>query len=152
MMNKPVTFSLILMVLLLVPLTLFAGSREEAKALAIKAADYIDSNGIDNAVDVMHATDGGFQEGELYVFVLAMDGVILIHGTNPKLEGKNLIGVKDPNGVYFTKNMIEAGKTKGEGWIDYMWKNPKTKKLANKEAFVKKVNSIDAVVGVGYYK
>lgn len=142
----------VLTLLLIFPLALSAASRDQAQALAEKAVDYIEANGIDKSKTEMENPNGEFIDGELYVFVQKFDGTLMIHGTNPKLVGKTLMGMKDPNGVYFVKEMIKAGKTKGSGWVKYVWKNPKTGKLAPKVSYVKKIPSLDAVAGVGIYE
>ena len=142
----------VLMLLVLLPLSVTAAEREQAKQLAEKAAAYIEANGIEVARKAMHDKNSEFIDGELYVFVQSFDGVMLIHGTNAKLEGKNLSNLKDLNGVYFPKEMIKLGKNPGSGWVEYMWKHPTTKKLTPKVSYVTKIKNMDAVAGVGIFE
>ena len=47
-------------------------------------------------------------------------------------------------------NGNEPAKKDGEGWVDYKWPNPTTKKVEGKSSYVKKVG--DLIIGVGIYK
>jgi len=148
-LNKTFFFGLI--ALFMLPMQLSAASKDDARAFAEKAAAYINQHGVENSLDIMHDKNGEFHDGELYVFALKFDGVTVIHGVNPKLEGKNLINAKDPKGTYFVKEMTKAAKEQGSGWVHYMWKHPKTKKLTNKVSYVKRIGSKELYVGVGVY-
>ena len=76
---------------------------------------------------------------------------MIAHGSNPKLVGKDLMELKDPEGRFMVKMAIEVAKSKGHGWTEnYKFKNPTTEKLQEKAMFVERVG--DAYVGVGIYK
>jgi len=129
-----------------------AGARtaDEAKAFAEKAVAHIKSVGEEKAFADFSRTDGGYVDGELYMFCYAPDGTNKAHGGNPSFVGKNLIGVKDPDGFPVNAEIIKLGMDKGTGWIDFKWPNPVSKKIETKSAYVIKVN--DNVCGSGYYK
>ncbi|WP_445768645.1 cache domain-containing protein [Rheinheimera sp.] len=55
-----------------------------------------------------------------YMFVYDSQGVNIVHGSNQALEGRNLIDLKDPNGVLLIRELIDVGK-KGGGFVEYMW-------------------------------
>jgi signal transduction histidine kinase len=78
-------------------------------------------------------------------------GVVLVHGANEKLVGKNLIDFKDQNGKLFVQELISTGN-KGEGWVDYDFTNPTTKKVEGKSSFVKRIPGFDGIVLVGAYR
>ena len=81
----------------------------------------------------------------------ALGGKVLGHGANPKLVGKDLIGLKDPDGKLFIKMIDDLAKSKGKGWTEnYKFRNPVTDKVADKAIYVERVG--DAWVGVGVYK
>jgi signal transduction histidine kinase len=61
-----------------------------------------------------------------------------------------MMGAKDADGKLFMKEMVDVGKMKGKGSIDYKWENPKTKKVEQKSSYVEKVD--DVILGCGYYK
>ncbi len=140
------------LILLSQPLLATADIRDDAQALTAKAATYVEQNGIDAARQAFQQKGGEYYPSGLYVFVQDMDGKTLIHAANPKLDGKVLIKMKDPKGVYFIKDMVEIAKTEGSGWINYMWKNPETAKLAAKVTYVQKIDGMDAFVGSGYFQ
>jgi signal transduction histidine kinase len=77
-------------------------------------------------------------------------GVIVAHPKNPKLIGKNLLEVPDPDGKFFRKEIQEVAKTKGTGWVDYKYTNPETKKVELKTTYLKKVG--DLIICCGIYK
>jgi cytochrome c len=126
------------------------GTPEEAKAMVEKAAALITSEGQDKAFAVIDNSSGPFVNGDLYVFVTSFDEVTLAHGTNKALIGKNLLHVKDADGKLFVQAKIDLAKTKGEGWTDYKWPNPVSKKIEDKSSFIKRVD--DTFVGCGVYK
>ena len=63
--------------------------------------------------------------GTEYFFVLDQKGVVIAHGTDAKLVGKDLTGAKDPNGVAFISAMLTAARAKAEGgFASYAWPKP----------------------------
>jgi signal transduction histidine kinase len=94
--------------------------------------------------------NGNWVVGELYIFCQAPDGVILAHGANPALIGRNFSNVIDPDGKPANKEINRVGFTYGEGWVHFKWPNPVTNKVQPKSAWVVKVND-EAVCGSGYY-
>ena len=126
------------------------GTAAEAKALLDKAVVFYKANGQDKAFAAFNDSKGQFVSKDLYIFALDMNGKILSHGANAGLIGKDMMGAKDADGKLFMKDMVETGKTKGKGTIDYKWENPKTKKVEQKSSYVEKVDGV--VLGCGYYK
>lgn len=128
-----------------------ATTPDETKAFVEKAIAHIKSAGPDKAFADFSRPDGGFVAGELYMFCYAPDGTNKAHGGNPAFVGKNLLGVKDPDGVQVNAEIIKLAMAKGTGWIDFKWPNPVTKKVGSKTAYVAKVDD-QTVCGSGYYK
>jgi cytochrome c len=126
------------------------GTRAEATAMVEKAATLLTQEGKDKAFAAFDDHSGPFVDGDLYIFVLDMNGTTVAHGTNKALIGKNLLNFKDADGNYFVKSFISVATTKGEGWVDYKWSNPVSKKVDDKSSFVKKVG--DYIIGCGVYK
>jgi cytochrome c len=128
------------------------GSADEAKALVEKGLAHVKAVGPEKAYADFNDKDSGkWLNKDLYIVVLKFDGTILAHGVNKGLLGKNLIDVKDPDGKFFTREMIESGK-KGGSWTDYGFTDPVTKKIAAKSSFTKAIPGQEAVLGVGIYK
>lgn len=86
----------------------------------------------------------------LSVFVNKMDGMTAAHSTNERLIGKNVFELKDPSGKAFIQEMAQVTASKGEGWVEYKFVDPSTKKLAPRAAFVKRIPGYDGFVGSSY--
>lgn len=123
---------------------------DAAKALVADAAKYLSENGREAGLKEIANPEGKFVKGTLYVFAYDMDGKMLAHPIKPELIGKNLINEPDSKGKLFRKDIIELAKTKGEGWVDYTYANPKTGKEEEKTTYVLK--SGDIVLCCGIYK
>ena len=126
------------------------GTAPEAEALVKKAVAYIKANGPEKSYEEF--TNGqSFKDRDLYISVYDLKGNNLAHGSNPKLVGKNLMGLKDPEGVEFIKMITAVATEKGKGWSgQYKFLNPVTKALQSKVLYVERVG--DTWVGVGIYK
>ncbi len=129
-----------------------AATADDAKAMTEKAYAYLKANGKEKAFAEINNPHGRFVKGELYVFVQDFDGINLANGGNPGFVGSNHMGLKDPNGVYFIKEMVELAKTKGNGWVNYEWVNPETKKVQSKATYVKRIDGMDAFLACGVFK
>lgn len=128
------------------------GTRDEAKAMAESAVAYLKKVGTEKALEDFSKDKANWTKKDLYVFAFDLEGVTRAHGTNEKLIGKSLLGLKDQNGKEFIKAMVEIAKGPGDGWVDYDWANPVSKKVENKTTFVKRVAGADLFVGVGAYR
>jgi cytochrome c len=130
-----------------------AATLEEAKAMSEKAAAFWKANGKEKAIAEFNNSKGQFVKGELYIVCHDFSGLVLAHGVNPTLVGKNLYEQKDPNqGRYFVKEEIEIAKTKGSGWISYSWNNPVTKKMQAKKSWVQRIEGENAFVLCGIFQ
>jgi signal transduction histidine kinase len=126
------------------------GSAAEAEALVKKAVALIKSAGVEKAYDEI--TNGkSLKDRDLYVAVDDLNGKCLAHGANPKMIGKDMTELKDAEGRYPTKMMIEIAKSPGKGWTgEYKFMNPVTQKAQTKIAYVERVG--ETVVIAGIYK
>jgi len=142
-------------IVVLIVIGLFAGlsyasEKDDAKALVEKAVAYVASQGKEKAIAEMSTAKGTFDKGEMYVFAYDLQGVVIAHPKNPKLIGKNLIDVPDNDGKMFRKEIVAMAKSKGSGWVDYVYLNPQTKKPEPKTTYIQKAG--DIVVCCGAYK
>ena len=126
------------------------GTTAQAEVIVKKAVAYIKANGPEKAAEEF--TNGKlFKDRDLYVAYTELTGKVLAHGGNPKLVGKNLMGMKDSDGNPFFQMLVDLAKTKGQGWSDsYRFLNPTTQKIEAKTMYVERVG--EAYVGVGVYK
>jgi len=128
----------------------FADPKSDAIALVDSAIAFYKANGKDKAFAEINNKQGQFVKGSLYVFIWSPKGVILAHGANEKLIGKDMYPLKDSDGKPFVKEAVEIGNAKGSGWVDYKWPNPVSKKVEAKSTYVKKVD--DLIFACGIYK
>ena len=85
-----------------------------------------------------------------YMFVYDLQGVNIVHGSNQALEGRNLIDLKDPNGVLLIRDLIEAGK-KGGGFVEYMWDEKTRGGLTPKLGYAMAIYAKRWILGSGFY-
>ena len=127
-----------------------ATKKTELVAFVDKAANFYKDNGETKAMAAFNDPKGGFQEGELYIFAVATDGLTSAH-VNQKLVGKNVLGLKDPEGTLFIQEMIKVANASGKGWVDYSWTNPETKKVQAKTSYLVAVSK-KLFLSAGIYK
>ena len=125
-------------------------TQDDAKALVKEAAAFLNEKGYDAALKEIGNLKGKFVKGELYVFAYDLEGKMIANPQKPDLVGKNLLNEPDSKGKLFRKEIIEIAKTKGEGWVDYTYANPKTGKEEEKTTYVLKAG--DIVLCCGIYK
>ena len=113
-----------------------------------KAVAAIKANGDKTYADIT-AKCGPFTDRDLYIVVYKTDGVVLAHGQNETLVGKNLSDAKDPDGKAFVAERIELAKKGQPFWQDYKFTNPETKKIEPKQMYCEKLS--DTVVCGGIY-
>lgn len=128
------------------------GTRDEAKALANAALAHIKKVGNEQAFKDFTSDKATWTKKDLYVFAIDTKGNTLAHGANEKLVGKNMIELKDQNGKAFFRELTEIVTTKGEGWVEYDWAHPVTKKVEGKATYIKRIPGFDGGVAVGVYR
>lgn len=125
-------------------------SPDDVKALTIKAADLIATKGIDEA-ERAFTQEGEFKFGEIYVNVVDMAGSWVIYPPKPENKGKSILPFVDEDGKKLGDEIVATGK-KGEGWVEYRWKNPIANAIQPKVTYVKKVPGRDYIAYIGIYK
>ena len=126
------------------------GTAAEAEAMVKKAVAYIKANGPEKAYEEF--TNGkSFKDRDLYIIVYDLNGKNLAQGANPKLVGKDLIALKDPDGKPLIQMFVDLAKSKGKGWVEgYKFLNPVSQKIEGKAMYLERVG--DTLVGCGIYK
>jgi len=126
-----------------------AEKKETVIAMMNAAISHYEKVGQEQAFKDFAVKNGDFNKGEIYIFVTEMKEFSLVfHGANAKLVGKKLGKLKDSDGKLFVAEIREVATGPGEGWVDYKWPNPATKKIAQKHTFVKR--SGDVYFAIGY--
>lgn len=126
------------------------GTRDEAVAMVHKVQDRIKADGADKTFDAINAKE--FNDRDLYPFVIRFDGNMAADGINKALVGKNLSGVKDPDGKSPGDEMLSMAKSGHGGWVDYSWPNPATKKIEAKSVYVERAGDADFLIAVSVYR
>lgn len=127
-------------------------TEDEMVKFTEEAAAFTKKVGKEEALKEFNSKTGKFwrHDGELYVFAYTMEGVNLALPNNPALVGKNLIDLKDPDGLPLIRKLIEAAKSpKKKGRLTWRWANPASKKVDKKHGMV--INMGDWFLGSGYY-
>lgn len=122
---------------------------DEAKAMVKKARAHLREVGPEKAFAEFSNPKGRFVDRDLYVFVNDKSGVNLAHGGNPRLIGKNLMELRDSDGIYMTK-LFYGVAAKGGGTVDYKFLNPVTKQIEPKTAYVEMEG--EYLVGSGIFR
>ncbi|MBC5851865.1 methyl-accepting chemotaxis protein [Vibrio metschnikovii] len=89
-------------------------------------------------------------ESDGYFFAYDSQGVNTLHAINPSLEGKNLNGLQDENGVPVIAGLIRAAKS-GDGFLYFSWHKPTINAQAPKLGYAEYLPKWDWVLGTGIY-
>ncbi|HTS50859.1 MAG TPA: cache domain-containing protein [Bryobacteraceae bacterium] len=86
-----------------------------------------------------------------YVWINDERPVMIMHPTNPALEGKDLSDIVDPNGLALFVEAARICKEHGDGVVRYMWPKPGEKEASPKISYVKLYPEWGWVIGSGVY-
>lgn len=125
-------------------------SKKDAEAMVKKAVALYKQQGEKSFTEIT-APAKTFVNKDLYIVVYDFNGKCLAHGQNAKQAGKDLIGMKDPDGKPFVKERVDLAKTKKVFWQDYKFTDPLTKQVLPKEMYCENVDDKVIVCG-GVYK
>jgi len=89
--------------------------------------------------------------GNEYFFIQDYQLKMVMHPTNPKMDGQDVTGNKDPNGKLMSVEMDKLAKTSGSGFVPYMWPKPGSETPVDKVSYVKAFEPWGWVVGSGVY-
>jgi cytochrome c len=125
-------------------------SKYEVAVLVERAVNYARVNRREIALKEFMNPTGQFKKSGLYIYAYDFQGTVLADGGQPELVGKNLIDMKDGNGVEVIKELIKLAQQRG-GWLRYFWPNPAHGgKIESKLGYVMKVDN-DWFLGSGLY-
>ena len=86
-----------------------------------------------------------------YFWVNDTQPKMLMHPIKSSLVGKDLSSVKDSNGVYVFKKIVEVAKANDTGIVRYLWAKPGFDKPQPKIAYVKLFKPWNWIIGTGAY-
>jgi methyl-accepting chemotaxis protein len=124
-------------------------------AQVAKACSVLEKEGVDAFAKFQGEGSEFLYEGT-YMWIQSLDnGNMLMHPMKPKLNGKNVIGLKDKKGKRFFSTMNKMVKANGNAWVEYYWPKPGSKEIVHKVSYVKGCTLPDGqkvVVGSGLYR
>ncbi|MFZ2445699.1 MAG: cache domain-containing protein [Syntrophobacteraceae bacterium] len=124
-------------------------SKSDATRWVEKARKFYKSSGKRISFAEFTNPNGAFIEDEMYIFVLNCGGTMLAHGVNEKFVGEEFIDLMDSEGKFFIREIVDTANSKGNGWVDYKWFEPITRKWLNKTVYFEKVD--DVIICSGFY-
>jgi methyl-accepting chemotaxis protein len=86
-----------------------------------------------------------------YFWVHDLDVKMVMHPIKPELDGKDVSGIKDPNGKPLFVAFNEVVKGTGAGFHEYLWPKPGADKPVRKISYVKLFAPWGWVIGTGVY-
>ena len=86
-----------------------------------------------------------------YFWINDLRPVMVMHPANPKLEGQDLSGIKDPDGYALFNEMVTLAKAKGGGMINYRWPKPGASAPVQKTSYVQLFEPWGWIIGSGVY-
>jgi PAS domain S-box-containing protein len=108
-------------------------AEEEAKAAALEA------------VKAMR------YENDNYFWINDTEPRMVMHPTNPDMDGQDLSDYEDPNGKRLFQEFVRVCEASGSGFVDYMWPKPGFDKPVPKVSYVQMVPEWEWIIGTGVY-
>ncbi|WP_157270085.1 cache domain-containing protein [Azohydromonas aeria] len=109
-----------------------AAARQAAMAEALRLISQLD-----------YGTDG-------YFFVYDLQGRALMHSRQPELVGRDLWLLRDPNGELTLQQLIARARA-GGGYVEYLWRQPSSDRVAPKLGYVVALPQWNWMLGTGLY-
>lgn len=91
-----------------------------------------------------------YSESE-YFWINNMAVQVVMHPTNPNLNGKDASGIKDPSGKAVFQSFVHEVRQNGKGFVTYQWPKPGSDKPVDKVSYVQGFEPWGWVVGTGLY-
>lgn len=98
-------------------------AKEGLIAFVNEAKDFVLAEGKDKALQAFNDPKGKFVKGELYISAQDLNGTLLASPYRREMIGQKASNLTDPNGVAYTKNILETAK-RGGGFTYYIRANP----------------------------
>ncbi|VXD00467.1 Methyl-accepting chemotaxis protein McpP [Pseudomonas sp. 8Z] len=90
-------------------------------------------------------------DGQEYFWINDQQPVMIMHPTNPKLEGQNLSGFKDPDGKALFNEMVAISRSQGAGHVEYRWPKAGADEPVPKISYVELFQPWGWIIGSGVY-
>ncbi|NQD92514.1 methyl-accepting chemotaxis protein [Pseudomonas sp. CrR25] len=90
-------------------------------------------------------------DGQEYFWINDQTPTMIMHPTNPKLEGQNLSNFKDPDGKALFNEMVRVSRADGAGQVDYRWPKPGSSAPVAKVSYIELFQPWGWIIGSGVY-
>ena len=103
--------------------------RDTLKAFVLSASDYVsnisDPDELTALARILREEGGDWKDGNTFLIILELNGVIRLHGDDLTVTGKDLSEVEDDNGEKVFPKMLAAAQSGDEGdFVEYTWDDP----------------------------
>ena len=92
-----------------------------------------------------------YEGNKIYFWINDTQPKMIMHPIKPALDGKDLSGSKDPDGLHLFVEMVKVTEKNGAGFVNYQWPKPGKEKPQPKLSYVKKHPTWNWIVGSGVY-
>lgn len=120
-------------------------TKAAAKALVLKGVKHLKARGPLAAFKDFMTPSGGFMDGDLYIWVIDLNGLMVANGRYPQYVGSNM--GRQPGSLGIA--VLARAREKGQGWVEYRWYSPCSGRVERKVAFFKRAGGF--IVGAGAY-
>lgn len=86
-----------------------------------------------------------------YFWINDLTPVMIMHAANPKLDGKNLSAIRDPDGFAVFNEFVLLAKAKGAGIVNYRWPKPGADAPVEKTSYIQLFEPWGWIIGSGVY-
>jgi len=123
------------------------------ESLVDKAAALVESQGKAAAFAQFRTRDSDWWSGNTYLFAYDQNLNVLLNPAFPKREGTNVHGQTDANGKPMHDDFMQVVRTRGAGWVDYVFPKPGESRPSRKWTYVKGVSfdGTPGLIGAGFY-
>lgn len=129
-----------------------SATKEECVVKCREAAAMINSKGVETTAELIGDPDGPFVWKDSYVFLMDLNGKMIAHPFQPELTKKeHCLLITDPTDKALFVHFVNLARTKGEGWVEYMWPKPLKNTPRKKQTYIYRVPDHDLFVGAGVY-
>ena len=113
-----------------------------------KAGDMSEQEAQREAAEILR---GLRYSGQEYFWINDLQPTMIMHPFKPELEGTDLSGITDPDGVAIFTEFADIAKSEGAGFVEYQWPKPGVEEPQPKVSYVTLYEPWGWVIGSGVY-